>query len=66
MSLFLSVLAMVFIAEMGDKTQFLMIAMASKYKIRDILIGVAAAILVLNAFAIGLGLLIGNVLPTSI
>ena len=32
----------------------------------DILIGVAAAILVLNAFAIGLGLLIGNVLPTSI
>lgn len=66
MSLFLSVLAMVFIAEMGDKTQFLMIAMASKYKIRDILIGVAAAILVLNAFAIGLGLLIGNVLPTSV
>ena len=66
MSLFLSVLAMVFIAEMGDKTQFLMIAMASKYKIRDILIGVAAAILVLNAFAIGLGLLIGNVLPTAV
>ena len=65
MPLFLSVLAMVFIAEMGDKTQFLMIAMASKYKIRDILIGVAAAILVLNALAIGLGLLIGNVLPTA-
>lgn len=65
MSLFLSVLAMVFVAEMGDKTQFLMIAMASKYKIRDILIGVAAAILVLNALAIGLGLLIGNVLPTA-
>ncbi len=66
MALFLSVLAMVFIAEMGDKTQFLMIAMASKYKIRDILIGVAAAILVLNALAIALGLLIGNVLPTAI
>ena len=29
----LSVLAMVFIAEMGDKTQFLLVAMASKYKV---------------------------------
>ena len=65
MPLFLSVLGMVFIAEMGDKTQFLMIAMASKYKIRDILIGVAAAILVLNALAIALGAVLGNILPTS-
>ena len=56
---------MVFIAEMGDKTQFLMIAMASKHKIRDILIGVGAAILVLNALAISLGAVLGNILPTS-
>ena len=56
---------MVFVAEMGDKTQFLMIAMASKHKIRDILIGVGAAILVLNALAIALGAVLGNILPTS-
>ena len=37
MILMLSVLAMVFIAEMGDKTQFLLVAMASKYKVRDIM-----------------------------
>ena len=56
---------MVFVAEMGDKTQFLMIAMSSKHKIRDILIGVGAAILVLNALAIALGAVLGNILPTS-
>lgn len=65
MSLFLQVLGMVFIAEMGDKSQFLMIAMASKYKIRSIIIGTAAAILVLNALAIALGAVLGNILPTS-
>ena len=46
---------MVFIAELGDKTQFLMLAMASKYKIRDILIGVGAAI------GVGLGAVIGGI-----
>jgi putative Ca2+/H+ antiporter (TMEM165/GDT1 family) len=66
MSLFLQVLGMVFIAELGDKTQFLMIAMASKYKIRDILIGVGAAICVLNLLAIAVGTLLGGFLPTSI
>lgn len=65
MTLFLQVLGMVFIAEMGDKTQFLMIAMASKYRIRDILPGVGAAICVLNILAISVGTLLGGVLPTT-
>lgn len=65
MSLFLQVLGMVFIAELGDKTQFLMIAMASQYKIRDILFGVGGAICVLNLLAIAVGTLLGGVLPTS-
>ena len=55
---------MVFIAELGDKSQFLMIAMASKYKIRDIIIGSAAAICVLNALAIVVGTVLGGFLPT--
>lgn len=59
------VLAMVFIAEMGDKSQFLLVAMASKYKVRDIMIGTALAIAVLNAIAIGLGAALGNILPTE-
>ncbi len=66
MALFFQVLGMVFVAELGDKTQFLMIAMASKYRIRDILLGVLGAICVLNVFAIIVGTLLGGVLPTSV
>lgn len=65
MALMFSVLAMVFIAEMGDKTQFLLVAMASKYKVRDIMIGTALAIALLNAIAIGLGAAIRNLIPTE-
>ncbi len=54
----------VFIAEMGDKTQLLMVAMAKKYRIRDIVIGVGLSIIVLNLVAVALGSLIGDLLPT--
>ena len=65
MSLFWKVLGLVFFAELGDKTQFLMIAMASHYRLRDILAGVSIAILLLNGLAITLGILLGGVLPTA-
>ncbi|MBO5845168.1 MAG: TMEM165/GDT1 family protein [Clostridia bacterium] len=65
MSLLLQVLGMVFLAELGDKSQFLMIAMSSKYKIRDIIIGSAAAICTLNILAILVGTILGGVLPTA-
>ena len=65
MALFLQVIGMVFIAELGDKSQFLMIAMSSKYKMRDIIIGTAAAICTLNALAIVVGTLLGGILPTA-
>lgn len=66
MSLFWKVLGLVFFAEMGDKTQFLMIAMASHYRLRDILSGVSMAIVLLNALAIAMGMLLGGVLPTAL
>ncbi len=64
MILFFTILATMFIAEMGDKTQLMMIAMTSRYKLRDILIGAGAAILVLNGLAIALGALISQLIPT--
>ncbi len=64
MLLFFQILFTMFIAEMGDKTQLLMIAMTSRYKLRDILIGSAASILALNAIAVGLGAIISNFVPT--
>ena len=45
MFLFLKVFFSEFIAEMGDKTQLMLIALTSKYKLRDIILGTAAAIL---------------------
>lgn len=66
LSTFGAVLATVFLAEMGDKTQLLMIAMAKKYKIRDILIGVGLSVIVLNLMAVAVGSLLGNLLPTMI
>lgn len=63
MLLFFQILGTMFIAEMGDKTQLLLVAMASRYKLRDIVIGSAAAILALNALAVGAGALISQFIP---
>ena len=60
--LFFSVLATEFIAEMGDKTQLMLIGLTSKYKIRDITIGTLAAILILNALAVLAGGFLNQIL----
>ncbi len=61
--LFLKVLLTEFIAEMGDKTQLMLVALTSKYKLRDIIIGTGAAILVLNGVAVLAGGLVGALIP---
>jgi putative Ca2+/H+ antiporter (TMEM165/GDT1 family) len=63
MLLFLKVLLTEFIAEMGDKTQLMLVALTSKYKLRDIILGTAAAILVLNGVAVLAGGLVGELIP---
>lgn len=63
MLLFLKVLLTEFIAEMGDKTQLMLVAMTSKFKLKDIIIGTAAAILVLNGIAVLAGGLVGALIP---
>lgn len=64
MILFWKILLTEFIAEMGDKTQLMLIALTSKYKIRDILIGTAAAIMVLNGIAVLAGGFVSEFVPT--
>ena len=63
MALFFKILLTMFIAEMGDKTQLLLVAMTSRFKLRDIILGSAAAILVLNGLAVGVGSLISRLIP---
>ena len=57
---------MIFIAEMGDKSQFLMAAMTAHYRVRDILAGALAAIALLNLLAVTLGGLLGRYLPPTL
>lgn len=63
MLLFLKVFLTEFIAEMGDKTQLMLIALTSKYKLKDIILGTAAAILVLNGLAVLAGGLVSEFIP---
>ena len=64
MLLFWKVLLTEFIAEMGDKTQLMLVAMTSKYKLKDIILGTGSAILVLNGLAVLAGGLVSEVIPT--
>ncbi|WDC83664.1 TMEM165/GDT1 family protein [Caloramator sp. mosi_1] len=50
----------VLVAEMGDKTQLLAMACASKYKLKQVIAGVFTAILLLNALAVLVGTYLGS------
>lgn len=54
---------LVLIAEIGDKTQLICMAFASKYKVRDVAIGVAAATVLLNSLAVILGSCLSSIVP---
>ena len=66
MLIFLTVLITIFVAEMGDKTQLLLVAMAGKYKIPHILTGTWLATVVLNILAVGVGAALSNYLDMRI
>lgn len=66
MAIFLTVLLTIFIAEMGDKTQLLLVAMAGKYKVSHILTGTWLATVLLNVMAVGVGAALSNYLDMRI
>lgn len=63
--MFWKVFVIVFLAELGDKTQLLLVAMSSKFRISHILTGVSSAILLLNLIAVSLGFAAGEFLPIT-
>ncbi|MEG0771610.1 MAG: TMEM165/GDT1 family protein [Clostridia bacterium] len=54
------------IAELGDKTQLLVMTMSAKYKVRDVLLGIIIAIIALNVMAVGLGSAITKLIPMEL
>ncbi|WP_027624029.1 TMEM165/GDT1 family protein [Clostridium lundense] len=63
MTAFIKALFLVVVAEMGDKTQLLAMAMASKYKAKQVLIGVFIATVLNHALAVAVGSYLGNFIP---
>ncbi|MEG0841720.1 MAG: TMEM165/GDT1 family protein [Erysipelotrichaceae bacterium] len=54
---------LIFIAEMADKTQLMMISLAQRYKTSDVLIGMSLGVSIISAISIFIGNLIGDVIP---
>ncbi len=66
MASFIKALLLVVVAEMGDKTQLLAMAMASKYKVKHVMMGVLVATILNHALAVAVGSYLGNVIPMDI
>lgn len=60
MTVFLGATAMVVLAEMGDKTQLLAMALATRFPARAVLLGVFLATIFNHALAVALGTYLGN------
>lgn len=63
LSTFLSTFGLIFLAELGDKTQLTAMALALRYPWKRIFIGIAAAFTVLNIAAVLVGKLLFMLLP---
>lgn len=63
MAIFIKALLLVVVAEMGDKTQLLAMAMASKYKAKQVLAGVFIATVLNHALAITAGSYLSSIIP---
>jgi putative Ca2+/H+ antiporter (TMEM165/GDT1 family) len=63
MTAFLASLAIVFLAEMGDKTQLLAMAFATRYRWQTVLLGVFAATAANHLLAVGVGNYLTNIVP---
>jgi putative Ca2+/H+ antiporter (TMEM165/GDT1 family) len=65
MTAFLTSLAIVVLAEMGDKTQLLAMAFASRFRWQTVMWGVFAATLANHLFAVVVGNYLTNVIPLT-
>ncbi|MBA5851343.1 TMEM165/GDT1 family protein [Clostridium sp. cel8] len=66
MALTIKALFLVVIAEMGDKTQLLAMAMASKYKASQVLMGVFIATILNHGLAVAIGAYLSSLIPMNI
>lgn len=65
MSAFWTSLGMLFLAELGDKTQLVAMTMATRFRARTVVIGTFSALLAVMLVSVSIGTLMGEFLPTS-
>jgi putative Ca2+/H+ antiporter (TMEM165/GDT1 family) len=61
---FLVSLAVIFVAELGDKSQLMALAFATRYRIVPVLIGITAATAIVHAVSVVVGAALGATIPT--
>jgi putative Ca2+/H+ antiporter (TMEM165/GDT1 family) len=54
----------IFAAELGDKSQLMALTFATRFKARDILIGITVATAIVHLASVGIGAALGATLPT--
>jgi len=59
-------LVVIFVAELGDKSQLMALAFATRYKAITVLIAVTLATLLVHAFSVLLGATVAVLVPTSV
>src|SRR3954452_7633765 len=66
MEAFLLSTGVVFLAELGDKSQLMALTFATKFKARTVLIGITLATAVVHLASVVLGKVVGTALPTGV
>ncbi len=65
MSAFLLAFGVIFIAELGDKSQLMALTFATRYRAVPILVGITIATALVHAFSVAVGAVLGAQLPTT-
>ncbi len=60
MEAFLLSTAVIFVAELGDKSQLMAMTFAARYRVRDVLIGITVATALVHLVSVGIGLAVGT------
>lgn len=66
MDAFVAAFFVVFLAEMGDKTQFVVMAFAAKYDWKRVLAGMTIGILIVHSLAVAVGSILGRWMPEQL
>ncbi|HEU5128182.1 MAG TPA: TMEM165/GDT1 family protein [Glycomyces sp.] len=56
---------LIFVGEMGDKSQLMALTFATRYRLRSVILGMLIAIAALIGLSVGLGAALGSLLPTD-